>query len=245
MSSTNQPDSIDVRIENGLIVFDGYELYKQRAEEAREYLMSLEINADTEQECKRTVAAARKISDKLNQDRISIKKAILAPYNAYEEKVKEIVGIITEGENVARDKLKALDDQRREEKKAEIQRLWDLRANCYECWELMSLDDFLVERHLNKTVPISEVEKELIAFLVKTNSDLMYLRNKPLAEEYIAEYKHCKDGLKAMDIVDRRHSAAKAVAKDPYMTIRITGKADIVLAKQLLKDVNYKIMEEK
>jgi hypothetical protein len=48
-----------------------------------------------------------------------------------------------------------------------------------------------------------------------------------------------------MDIVDRRHVAAKAVAKDPYMIIRITGKADIVLAKQLLKDVNYKIMEEK
>ena len=120
MNYTNQPDSTDIRMENGLIVFDNYLLYKQRAEEARDYLMQLDVTPESEQECKRTVATARKISDQLNQEKIRMKKAVLEPYVAYEDKVKEIIGIITEGENVARDKLKAIDDQRREAKKAEI-----------------------------------------------------------------------------------------------------------------------------
>ena len=79
MSCTNQPDSTEIRIENGLIRFDAYDLYKQRAEEARDYLISLDVNPDSEQECKRTVATARKISDQLNQEKIRIKKTVLEP----------------------------------------------------------------------------------------------------------------------------------------------------------------------
>ena len=47
-----------------------------------------------------------------------------------------------------------------------------------------------------------------------------------------------------MATVDSRHEQTKAISDEPYMVIRITGKADVVLAKQLLKDVNYKVLEE-
>jgi hypothetical protein len=158
LNSTNQPDSTDIRIENGLIVFDNYLLYKQRAEEARDYLKQLDVNPESEQECKRTVAAARKISDQLNQEKIRIKKTVLEPYTVFEDKVKEIIGIITEGESVARDKLKSIDDQRREEKKAELRRIWDARCGSFISGAYLTFDHFLQDKHLNKTVPISEVE---------------------------------------------------------------------------------------
>ena len=119
MNCTNQLDFTEARLENGLIRFDAYQLYKQRAEEARDYLMKLDVSPESEPECKRTVAAARKISDQLNQEKIRVKKAVLEPYVEFEDKVKEIIGIITEGENVARDKLKAIDDRRKAEKKEE------------------------------------------------------------------------------------------------------------------------------
>ena len=245
MNSTNQADSTEIRIENGLIVFDGYELYKKRAEEAREYLKSLDVSPESEQECKRTVATARKISDQLNQEKIRIKKTVLEPYTAFEEKVKEIIGIITEGENVARDKLKAIDDQRREEKKEDIRKIWDQRIGSFACGQYLTFDHFLQDRHMNKTVPISEVEKEMVEFLQDKSFDLEVLEKKPLAQEYIEEYGKCLNAMKAMETVDRRHETMKATSREPYMVIRITGKADVILAKQLLKDVNYKIMEEK
>lgn len=245
MNYTNPEDSTDIRIENGLIRFDEYELYKQRAEEARDYLMTLSVTPESEQECKRTVAAARKISDRLNQEKILVKKSVLEPYNQFEEKVKEIIGIITEGENVARDKLKAIDDQRREEKKEAIRQIWDARARWFPNSEYLTFEMFLQDRHLNKTVQISDVEKEMIQFLQEKGDDIRFLSQKPLKDEYIAEYLECFNLVKAMETVDRRHEAIKAANVDPYMVIKITGKADIILAKQLLADINYKVLEEK
>lgn len=244
MSYTSQPDSIEVRYENGLIVFDDYEAFKIRAQEARDYLMQLDVSPESEQECKRTVAAARKITDQLNQKKISVKKAVLEPYNDFEAKVKEIMAIVTEGENVARDKLKAIDDQRREEKKEEIRAIWEKRIDSFDCWPYIKLEHFLQDRHLNKTVPISEVEKEMVQFLKEKSDDILYLLQKPLSAEYIAEYTNCLNALKAMETVDRRHETMKAHSSEPYMVIRITGKADVILAKQLLKDIEYTIMEE-
>lgn len=244
MSYTNQPDSTDIRIENGLIRFDGYEMYKQRAEEARDYLITLDVKPESEQECKKIVATARKISDQLNQEKIRIKKSVLEPYTAFEDKVKEIIGIITEGENVARDKLKAIDDQRREEKKAELRRIWDARSGSFISGAYLTFDHFLQDKHLNKTVPISEVEHEMVVFFMDTSDDIKYLSEKPRGEEYIEEYCKGLNALKAMEIVDRRHESMKATSAEPYMVIRITGKADVILAKQMLKDVNYKVLEE-
>ena len=244
MSYTNQHDSTDIRMENGVIVFDNYLLYKQRAEEAREYLKQLDVTPESEQECKRTVATARKISDQLNQEKIRIKKTVLEPYTAFEDKVKEIIAIITEGENVARDKLKAIDDQRREEKKAEIRRIWNARCGSFMCGAYLTFEHFLQDKHLNKTVPISEVENEMVVFFTSKSDDIKYLSERPRGEEYIEEYCKCLNALKAMEAVDRRHESIKAVSTEPYMVIRITGKADVILAKQMLKDVNYKVLEE-
>lgn len=244
MSYTNPQDSTEVRIENGLVLFDSYQQYKQQAEAARDYLMSLEVVPESEQECKRTVATARKISDRLNQEKIRVKKAILEPYTEYESQVKEIIGIITEGENVARDKLKALEDKRKEDKKEAIRRIWEARAGSFEACMYLGMDSFLQDRHLNKTVSISEVEKDMVQFMTQKTQDILFLQKQPLKDEYITEYLECMDPLAAMERVNKRHESAKARSTEPYMLIRITGKADMILAKQLLKDINYKVLEE-
>ena len=245
MSYTNPQDSTDIRIENGLIRFDGYQIYKQRAEEARDFLLTLEVRPENEPECKRIVATARKISEQLNQEKIRVKKSVLEPYTAFEDKVKEIIGIITEGENVARDKLKEIDDQRREEKKEQIRKIWDARCGSFVSGAYLTFDQFLQERHLNRTVPINEVEHEMVVFLMDKSDDIKYLSEKPTGEEYIEEYCRCLNALKAMETVDRRHENMKETSKEPYMVIRITGKADVILAKQMLKDINYRVLEEK
>ena len=219
--------------------------YKQRAEEARDYLLALDVKPENEQECKRIVATARKISDRLNQEKIRIKKSVLEPYTVFEEQVKEIIGIITEGEDVARDKLKAIDDQRREEKKEEIRKIWDARSGSFSCGQYLTFEHFLQDRHLNKTVPMSEVESEMVVFLQDRSADIAFFQGKPLGEEYIEEYTKTLNALKAIETVDRRHETIKATASEPYMIVRITGKADVILAKQLLKDINYKVLEEK
>ena len=84
----------------------------------------------------------------------------------------------------------------------------------------------------------------MVEFLMKTTEDINYLLGKPRSDEYLEEYTRCLNPIKAMDTVDRRHEAMKANSTEPYMVIRITGKADVILAKQLLENVNYKVLEE-
>ncbi len=245
MNSTNQADSIDVWTENGLVVFDGYQQYKQRATEARDYLLSLDVKPESEQECKRIVASARKISDKLNQEKIRIKKQVLEPYNQFESQVKEIIGIITEGEDVARDKLREIETQRQEEKKAYIRKIWDARCGSFESGKYFRFEDFLTASHLNRTVPISNVEKEMVQFFMDTSTDIEYLQRFPLRDEYIAEYIQTQNLTLAIKTVDSRHQISKEMSKDPYIVIKVSGKAGIILAKQLLKEIDYEILEEK
>lgn len=246
MSYINQPDFIDgVSIQYGMIRFDSYLEYKIKAVEARDYLKKLDVTPETEQACKRAVAAARKITEQLNEAKIRAKRDVLKPYMEFEDQVKEIIGIITEGEDVARDKLRAIDLMHRDEKKAEIRKIWDARIGSFDCGKYLTFEHFLQERHLNKTVPINEVERDMVRFLVDKSDDIRYLSQKPLKDEYIAEYKNCLSLSKAITTVDNRHEEAKAVSDESYMVVRITGKADVILAKQILKDINYKIMEEK
>ena len=245
MSYTNQPDFTDgITIQYGLIRFDSYLQYKLKAVEARDYLKSLDVTPESEQACKRTVAAARKITDQLNEAKIRAKKTVLEPYMAFEDQVKEIIGIISEGENVAREKLREIDNLHREEKKELIRKIWDARIGSFECGKYLTFEDFLQERHLNKTVPLSEVERDMVRFLVDKSADILCLSQKPLKDEYIAEYINCLNITEAMNRVNQRHEAIKAQATEPYMLIKITGKADVILAKQLLKDINYKVLEE-
>lgn len=244
MNYTNPDDSTDIHVEYGLIRFDSYLTYKLRAVEARDYLKNLEVTPETEQECKRTVAAARKIADQLNDAKIRAKKTVLMPYMAFEEQVKEIIGIITEGENVARDKLHMIDDMRREEKKEELRKIWDRRVGSFDSGKYFGFEDFLTEQHLNKTAPIKQTEGEMVVFLQRTSEDIRFLLEKPRGAEYVEEYRKTRSIAKAIDNVDRRYESIKATTDEPYMVIRIQGKADVILAKQMLKDINYKVLEE-
>lgn len=242
--STASTDLTIARIQDGVIRFDAYENLKQRALEARDYLKALEITKDTEPECKRIVASARKVSDQLNQEKIRIKKEVLAPYMDFEAKIKEIMGIVSEGEDAARDKLKELEDARKAEKASQISEIWEQRAPNFLAGKYFTFTNWLTERHLNKTVAMSAVEKEMVDFMVTASRALKYLLALPLGDEYAAEYVQTRKVETAIEHVDNRHKLSADANTEKYMVVKITGKADVILAKQLLKDVNYKIMEE-
>lgn len=254
MSYTNQNDSIEVldpmepaeiKVIDGTINFPDYEEYRFRAEEIRNALMEMPVSVDTEQKAKKAVAEARKISDRLNSEKIRIKKEILAPYTDFESQVKTIINIITEGEDIARDKLRDIDTQRREEKRKTIENIWNKRIDRFTAGKYLDFDDFLTDKHLNKTVSIDAVEKEMVEFLERTSAELEYLEGLPLSDLYIPEYKVTYSIPKAMETVDQRMTVTKKAAGEPYLIVKITGKADIKLAKSWLEqNVEYKIMEE-
>lgn len=248
-------DDHGVTIENGVVIFSSFEAYRRQATEIRDYLSGLQIDSQTETTAKRLVADAHKISAALNQRKIDVKKELLASYNLFEAQVKEIIGLISEGEGIARDKIRELDGVRRQEKREALEEIWGKRAGHCLAGKYLGIDSWLQESHLNKTTPLSKSEEEMAQFLERASTDLEFLQEQEDAAEIIAEYQDCLSVADAMARVQRRKAKAAEAAKttaqvtgrkpDPFLLVRIEGKADCQLAKAWLQEnVNYKIIQQ-
>lgn len=228
------------------LYFQDFEGLKSQCEDLAAYLKSLEVSEDSEQEIKKIVANARKLETAINQRKKDIKQSVMEPYLVLEGQAKELILIIQDGENIARDKLADIEHERKGRKMEEISRIWDLRKDHWVSGQYLDLADFMEERYLNKTTSINAVEKEMVGFFQKTSTDIDVIRSMPDVTDLLVEYKKTLSFTRAVANVNERKEALKKVEQpeEPYMVIRITGKADCILAKQLLKDINYKIVKE-
>lgn len=257
-NAAEHPQPIRIAYAGGRITFDGYDYCKHAAEQVRDTLQVMPVDPASEQAVKHKVAQARRISDTLNSRRIEIKKEVLEPYNALETQIREITSIISEGEDIARSKLKEIDDCRKTEKENEIRTIWDKRKDHFTAGKYLSFESFLnTDGFLNKSYEMSKVEQAMVDFLTRSSKDLDFLLSKPYGQEYIVEYQQCLSATDAMKTVDDRHACIsnnaaitangndRSAAPEKYMIVRITGKADVALAKQFLADnVRYEILEE-
>lgn len=248
-------DDHGVAVENGVVTFSSFEAYRAQAIEIRDYLAGLAIDASTEATAKRLVADAHKISAALNQRKIDVKKEILSSYTVFEAQVKEIIGLISEGEGIARDKIRELDGVRRAEKREALEEIWEKRAGHCLAGRYLKIDSWLTDQHLNKTTPLAKSEEEMAAFLERASTDLSFLQEQEDAPELIVEYQSTLSVADAMAAVQRRKQKAAEAAKttaqvtgrkpEPFLLVRIEGKADCQLAKAWLQEnVNYKIIQQ-
>ena len=250
MSSTNPivftDDSNLPVIRGESFRFRDYDRLMEQARAVSGWLASLEVTDAAEAEIKRIVADARKLTTAINDRKKEIKQEIMAPYKNLEDQAKELISVIEAGESIARSKLKDIDAIRREDKRAAIRRIWDLRAPKFAAGEYLTADDFITDRHLNKTMTMNQVETDMVTFLTGKSGDILLLQSTDHFEEYLVEYRRSLNLAEAMSTVNKRHEAEAAVSKpaEHYMVIRITGRADCALAKQLLSDINYRILEE-
>ena len=184
-----------------------------------------------------------------------MKKQVLASYNIFEGQVKEIIALISEGEEIARDKLRELDGIRRQEKREALEEIWKKRAAHCLAGKYLQIDSWLREEHLNKTAPLSKAEEEMAAFLERASTDLSFLQEQEDAPECIAEYTETLSVADAMARVQRRKQKAAEAAKttaqvtgrkpEPFLLVRIEGKADVALARAWLEEnVTYKIIQQ-
>ena len=227
------------------IRFVNYEDLLDEAKQVSSFLENLEVTADTESDVKQMVANARKLTTKINETKKQVKKMIMEPYYALEDQAKTLIATVEEGESLARQKLGELDLERRNSKRAEIEEIWNLRAYKFAAGQYVPFDSFVNDKHLNKTMSMNQVETDMVKFLEGTSEDIVMLQKMEYPEELIEEYLKTFNVTKAIDAVTERHNnIANLHKQEHYMVIRITGRADCTLAKQLLSEINYKILEE-
>ncbi|WP_416887358.1 DUF1351 domain-containing protein [Listeria monocytogenes] len=237
-------------VTQGSILFPAYKKIKSDSLLLAQQIENIEVTEENVKQSKKLFAAVNKEVKNLESERISIKKEMLEPYNEFEKQVKEIVSIVKKADEMVRQQITQLEEEEREDKKLVLKRLFEKRIRMYDFKTYFTFDDFIENRHLNKSLSINKIESEMVKWLTKIETELKVIETMPYADEIIAEYKETKDLAVSAQIVSDRHKAqevikeAKNDIKDDQLHSKITftlfDETDVRLVEMFMQQNKIK-----
>lgn len=255
----------DIITTSGSIEFKGFKEMKESALKLAEHVKEVQVTEENVQESKRLLASINKEMGSINKRRIEAKKELLQPYETLDGQVKEIEAVINEASGIVKNQVNTLAQQERDEKEAKIKDIFEKRIKNYRFKDDFEFEDFLLPKHLNKSLSMNKVEEEMVEWLTGIDNDIMVIKGLSNADEVLTEYMETKDLSIAMNIVNRRNEQIKrsqealeraksnkekqreAEQKEANQTalFSITGEKNIKMVELLLKDagVEYERIE--
>jgi hypothetical protein len=232
-----------IEVVQGQVVFKTYEEVKASAVKLAEQIKTLEVSEDNVKLSKKLLAEVNKRVKELEDRRIIIKKAMLEPYQTFEEQVKEIVGIVKEADAIVRDQVKQMEEQERIEKEKVLWELWAKRIQQYSFKEFVQFMDFAQPRHLNKSISIDAVEKEMVAFLEKVEGDMQVIYKLPEVDNHINAYLNTFDLGQAMMIVKQEQERKAQIEQARKKTVQPSGKIAFLVSIKVENEKELKLLE--
>lgn len=135
-----------------------------------EHYKGLVFTNETIPEAKADRATLNKVVAALETQRKEIKKRCLAPYEAFETKIKELVDIVNQPISEIDNQIKAFEESQKTMKHGEIVAYWT--ENAKDLADLLDFNKVFNSKWLNSTVKIDAVFKEIDAIFEKTRNDL-------------------------------------------------------------------------
>ncbi|HBZ6325624.1 TPA: DUF1351 domain-containing protein [Listeria monocytogenes] len=237
-------------VTQGSILFPAYKKIKSDSLLLAQQIENIEVTEENVKQSKKLLAAVNKEVKNLESERILIKKEMLEPYNEFEKQVKEIVSIVKTADEMVRQQVTQMEEEEREDKKLVLKRMFEKRIRMYDFKTYFTFDDFIENRHLNKSLSINKIESEMVEWLTKIETELKIIETMPYADEIIAEYKETKNLAVSAQIVSDRHKAqevikeAKNDIKDDQLHTKITftlfDEKDVKLVEMFMQQNKIK-----
>lgn len=141
-----------------------YEQLKTDLQVSLEKYQNMVVTKENIKDAKDDRAKLNKLRTSIDDQRKVIKKAWNVPYDAFERKVKELTGLIGEPIDTIDKQLSVYEDQRKAEKREEIEEYFDEKIGCYA--DLIPFDKIFDPRWLNVSFDIKKA-KATIDDLIK------------------------------------------------------------------------------
>lgn len=177
---TNPPEikefDYSLTVKEGTVTLDNYDKLLREATVLADYLGQVEVTEENLAEGKRLVAKVRKKVNALDDIRKDLRREFLRPVNELADRISTINKIVTDAEDGIRTQIRGLEERRREERRSELKRIFDLRREHYrKTRDYMAFEKFLESRHLNKSVSVDSVEREMVDYMERVNKDVNFL----------------------------------------------------------------------
>lgn len=243
-----------IQVIKPVINFEEYTILIHQAQQVADYIDSITLTDENVKDVKKILANANKSIKALNDKRIAIKKEIMEPYEVFNQQIKDIESLVKDADQRLRDEVRTLEEKAREEKKKEIENLWEKRVFQYEYASLMDFYNFLENKHLNKSYPMSKVEDDMVEFLEKSENDLKILCTRDDKDQAIEIYMDTRDLGQTLLILGEKKKQAEEYKeklkdiepqKESRYAFVITGNKDKNFVEMLLKnnEINYELKE--
>lgn len=121
-------------------------------------------------EAKADRALLNKVSTAINDEKKRIKNILLEPYADFEEKCKELMGMVNEVSTGIDTQVKVFEQKQKDEKLKEIMNYWIENVGEYN--DLIDFDLVFEERWLNSSYSMKKVQADINHIFEKTKMDL-------------------------------------------------------------------------
>lgn len=167
-----------------------YEELKTELTAAVQKYETLVYTEEQLKEAKADRAKLNKLKTALNDERIRRKKEYLKPFEDFENKINEIIGIIDKPVGLIDKQVKDFEEKRKADKRIEIGVLWDK----FERPDWLTLPKIFEESWLNVSCSMKAIEQDISEKLERIQKDLQTLESMDgFGFEAIDEYKRTLD----------------------------------------------------
>lgn len=156
-----------------------HEAIKAEIAERVKHYSALVYTEDQVKIAKADRAKLRKFVEALESKRKEIKAQCLAPYEAFEKQLKEIVAIVNEPIALIDGQCKEFEDKRKEEKREAILAYWYAVLEENKVPAGITFEQMFDEKWLNSSVKMTAICKEFNAKLERIEKDLETLAEMP------------------------------------------------------------------
>lgn len=171
------------------------------------------VTEDTIREAKNDKARINKVIRNLDAYRKSVKKSVMMPYDAFEERCKELTGMCKEAVDNIDSQIKVFDDREKEAKISALKAYFDNKEN--EFPEYATWDAAYKQAWGKRSYKASDARADIDNFIRQTALDVKVLMtiNQKWQSYLLAEYKTNHDLNACLAINDRYKQAEEEEAR--------------------------------
>lgn len=215
------------------IAWNEEEVKKAVENKIRDY-KGLVFTEDKVKDAKKDRAELRKLREAFENERKRQKEICMRPYLTFENQVKEVVAMIDEPINQIDVQIKEVEQNKREEKRKQIEELFETIG----FQPFVKLEMIWDERWLNVSTSISKIEETMKETMYKIGNDVYTIRQLPeFSFEAMDEYKRSLDLAQAIkrgqmlaDLQKRKEEAR--IAREKEEEARRTAELEAQKARE-------------
>ena len=138
------------------------------------YYNGLIVTEDTIKDAKSDRAKLNKLLEAIETRRKEVKKLVLAPYNDFEARVKELTGMVREPIAAIDGQLKIFEEMRKAERRAAIEAMYaEIVPETLQ--DIIPAEKVIDPKWLNASTTIKSIGEDLTALVKRTNADMLVL----------------------------------------------------------------------